>query len=116
MAGESRQFPGELGHVVNLVFAEVHCGRERNRVGQGSVGATLCDDLHGDQSPRLETAQVDLVDHRHVDRDAVTDQDSVVLLGDHPGNMPAAAGCTRNLAGRHFKVGGGIDGNDCRTI
>ena len=91
--GRVRQFPSEFGHVVNLVLAEVHCGRERNQVGQGAVSAALGDDLHRYQRPRLETVKVYLVDYRHVDRDAVTDQHGVVLLGDHAGDVPPAAHC-----------------------
>src|SRR5258707_7150408 len=66
--GRVRQFPGELGYVVNLLLAELHCGRQRDRVGQGTVGAAFGYDLHRYQRTRFEIVEVDLVDHRHVDR------------------------------------------------
>ncbi len=114
--GRIRQLAGELADVLNLLGTELQREAQRDRVGHGTVGAAFGDDLHRDQRAGFEAVEVDLVDHRHVDRDPVADQHGVVLRGDHADDVPAPLDRLGDLPRRHFEVGHPVDGNYCRTV
>ena len=114
--GRVREFAAELRHLNEPVGRELQGGGQRDRVSRGAVGPALGHHLGGDQHVRRDAGQVDFVDDRHVERDAVADQHRVVLSGHYPDDSPATPVGHRQRAGRRFEIGVRVDGDHYRLI